>query len=60
MLAQNTLEAGTASGMNFVLFGGGVAATLAAHLVHSAFEVTTSNMHICPPPIPALKSEWRE
>lgn len=38
-MLQTTLETGSQDGMNLVVFGGGFAATLAAFLVHSVFEV---------------------
>ncbi len=35
---QDTAQWGTEEGINLVAFGGGVASTLAAFLVHSVFE----------------------
>lgn len=43
-ILQATLEAGSEDGMNLVAFGGGMAATLAAFLVHSVFEVRESGV----------------
>lgn len=42
---QTTLETGSEDGMNLVMTGGGVAATLVAFLVHSVFEVCPKLWH---------------